>query len=390
MLHLRSALIGGIAGFAAAALGVGFVACQKSGSDQAKYDPAGLPPQSDKELNTALAKIDDVVITVGEFQERINRQSPYVRARYTSLEQKKEFLDSLVQFEVLAKEAYERGFDKNPEVVRTMKQVMIQKLMKDEFESKVDPDDITDEEMKKFYEAHSDEYNKPAQVRVSAIIVKDSSIANKAAKEAKGSEGKTNKGFRELVGKYSTDEATKIRGGDLRYFDEKSAEVPGAVAKAAFKLSKTGDVAGPIAAGGSYYIIKQTGNRKAVNKPFDEVKRQIQNRIYREKRTKAQGDFIADLKKDAKITIYTNNLKKVRVDTSKDSKKNASRGANSFPATGDSKSPAPLPTDQATDEAVAPTDTDGVPIPGADPAPGDQKPTTEDGDAPAPTPGTTP
>src|SRR5262245_17686872 len=81
-----------------------------------------------------LAKVDDVVITVGELQERLNRMSPYVRARYTSLEQKKEFLDSLIRFEVLAKEAQRRGFDQDPEVIRSMKQVMIQKLMKDEFE----------------------------------------------------------------------------------------------------------------------------------------------------------------------------------------------------------------------------------------------------------------
>src|SRR4029077_17975835 len=102
------------------------------------------PPQSAEELKAPLAKIDDVVITLGEFQERINRQSPYIRARYTSLEQKKEFLDSLVRFEVLAKEAFRRGLDKDPEVVRTMKQVMIQKLMRDEFDVKITADTVTD------------------------------------------------------------------------------------------------------------------------------------------------------------------------------------------------------------------------------------------------------
>ncbi|MEO8704123.1 MAG: hypothetical protein ABI867_28990, partial [Kofleriaceae bacterium] len=44
-----------------------------------------LPTQSAEELKTVLAKIDDQVITLAEFQERINRQSPYIRARYTSL-----------------------------------------------------------------------------------------------------------------------------------------------------------------------------------------------------------------------------------------------------------------------------------------------------------------
>src|SRR5207248_2178327 len=104
----------------------------------------GAPAQSNEELRAPLAKIDDVTITLGEFQDRINRQSPYIRARYTSLEQKKEFLNSLVQFEVLAKEAFRRGIDKDPDVVRTMKQVMIQKLMRDEFDSKVTADTVSD------------------------------------------------------------------------------------------------------------------------------------------------------------------------------------------------------------------------------------------------------
>src|SRR5438067_1592244 len=99
--------------------------------------------QKPEDLQETLAKIDDVVITVGEFQERINKQSPYVRARYTSIERKKEFLDNLVRFEVLAKEAEKRGLNKDAEVVRTMKQVMIQQLLRNEFD-KLKVEDISD------------------------------------------------------------------------------------------------------------------------------------------------------------------------------------------------------------------------------------------------------
>src|SRR5512138_864224 len=130
----------------------------KAASQARAAGGATAPPQSAEELKTPLAKIDDVTITLGEFQERINRQSPYIRARYTSLEQKKEFLDSLIRFEVLAKEAARRGLDKDPEVVRTMKQVMIQKLMRDEFDVKITADTITDAEMKSYYDANLAEY----------------------------------------------------------------------------------------------------------------------------------------------------------------------------------------------------------------------------------------
>jgi peptidyl-prolyl cis-trans isomerase C len=307
---------------AIAVLTMGLVACQKSddgnkgGAGAGGTKPAAAPPQDPKELAEPLAVIDGYTITIGEFQERINKQSPYVRARYTSLEQKKDFLDNLVRFEVLAKEAKKRGLDQDAEVVRTMKQVMIQKLMKEEFESRVKPEDVTDDEMKKFYEEHKAEYNKPEEVRVSAVIVKDKATADKVATEAKGPKGADNKGFRELVTQYSQDEESKKIGGDLRYFAADSKDVPPEVTKAAFELQKTGDVAGPIKTDKGFYIIKQTGRRKAIAKTFDEVKKQIQNRIFRDKRTKAMEDFVNNLKSQAKIEIHEDKLAKVRIDTS--------------------------------------------------------------------------
>ncbi len=305
------------------ALGYGLsIGCRKNDAEsQAAPAKSGAgpsaPPQSAEELKAPLAKIDDVAITLGEFQERINRQSPYIRARYTSLEQKKEFLDSLIRFEILAKEAYRRGLDKDPEVVRTMKQVMIQKLMRDEFDSKVTADSVSDDEMKKYYDANVADYVKPEEVRASAIIVKNKAQGDRVLLEAKGDAGKTNKGFRDLVAKYSQDEETKLRGGDLRYFDAQTKDVPAPVVKAAFALVNTGDVSGVVDGGnGNFYILKQTGRRKAMTKSLDEAKAQIRNKLFREKRLQAQKDFIDGLRNKAKIEINEANLAKVRIDTS--------------------------------------------------------------------------
>ena len=315
MTSKRSALLVGLVSTVAL---VGLTACKKAADKAAKpgsQTPAE-PPQSAEELAEIVADIGGVKIPLGDFQERINKQSPYIRARYTSLERKKEFLDNLVRFEVLAKEAKRRGMDQDAEVVRTMKQVMIQKLMKEEFETRVKPEDVTEAEMQAFYEEHKTEYNKPEEVRASAVIVKEKAIAEKVAAEAKAAKGADNKGFRDLVTQYCQDEEVKQRGGDLRYFAADTAEVPPEVVKATFDLAKTGDVAGPISTAKGYFVIKQTGRRKALAKTFDEVKRQIQNRIYRDKRTKAMEDFVANLKTAAKIAINEDKLAKVRVDTS--------------------------------------------------------------------------
>jgi peptidyl-prolyl cis-trans isomerase C len=275
------------------------------------------PPQSTEELGAPLAKIDDVTITLGEFEERINRQSPYIRARYTSLEQKKEFLDQLVRFEILAKEAYRRGYDKDPEVVRTMKQVMIQKLMRDEFDAKITADTVKDADMKAYYDANLADFVKPEEVRASAIILKNKAQADRVLLEAKGDAGKTNKGFRDLVQKYSADDETKLRGGDLRYFDVTTKDVAAPVVKAAFALVNTGDVSGVVDAGtGNFYILKQTGRRKSMTKSFEDAKPMIRNKLFREQRLAAQKDFIEKLRGQANIQINEANLAKVRIDTS--------------------------------------------------------------------------
>ena len=95
----------------AAALLVAATGCKK----------ASIKPTQDKgDLSQVVAQVGDEVITVGDVQERINKQSPFIRARYTTLDKKKEFLDNLVRFEVMAGEAQKRGYDKDPEVQRVM------------------------------------------------------------------------------------------------------------------------------------------------------------------------------------------------------------------------------------------------------------------------------
>ncbi len=259
-----------------------------------------------------LAKVDDVVITVGEFSERINKQSPYVRARYTSLERKKEFLDNLVRFEVLAKEADKRGLAKDPEVIRTMKQVMIQKLLSSEFD-KMKVEDISDADCKTYYDAHPEEYNKPEEVRVSSILVKDAATAKKVLADARV-KGVDNQGFRTLVSEYSTDQATKDRGGDLKYFSKDSKDVPAEIVEASFKLVNIGDVSPPVKTGAAVTVLKLTGRRKALTRTFDEVKQQIRNRLYGDRRRDSMESFVKKLRDGSSIKIDEAKLAAVQIE----------------------------------------------------------------------------
>jgi len=246
-----------------------------------------------------------------------------VRARYTTNDKKKEFLDSLIRFAVMANEAEKRGYDKDPEVVRVMQQQMISKFLQKDFESKLKVEDVPDAQVEKYYKEHPAEFNQKDEVRVSEVVVKDKGKADKAFAEAKTlpkappvvPTTPEPKQFKDIVNKYSDDEDAKQRGGDLGFFDKDSTRYPKPIVDAAFKLAEVGDVAAPIKTDKGFVVIRRTQKRPGFSRPLAEVKRQIQQRLFRDTRTKAMDNFVAELKKKSAIEVNDANLSKVVIDT---------------------------------------------------------------------------
>ena len=53
--------------------------------------------------------------------------------------------------------------------------------------------------------------------------------------------------------------------------------------------------------------------KQELNRPFDQVKTQIANKLYREKRTKEFDEYVKKLKEDAKINVNEGELDKIVV-----------------------------------------------------------------------------
>jgi peptidyl-prolyl cis-trans isomerase C len=254
-----------------------------------------------------LVKIGESVITVGDFAEELAQKSPYLRARWSAPERRRQLLDEMVKFELLAREATRRGLDQDDEVVRTKKQVMIQQMMKTEFEDKVKLADITDQEIEAYYKAHPEEFNKPAQMRASHIALKDEAKAKKLLKQILEHQ-EDNKLFRDLAEQNSEDLETKARFGDLQFFSlpaqriEGDPKVPDAVAEAAFKLEKIGEVSRQlIKTEQGFHIVKLTGKRKELARTLEHARRPIQHKLWREKREAAIEGFVNGLRDKAKV-----------------------------------------------------------------------------------------
>jgi peptidyl-prolyl cis-trans isomerase C len=280
--------------------------------------PGASPAAESSGDSQPVARIDDTVITVADVQERISKMAPFPRGRYVSLEKKKEMLDNLIRVEVMAKEAEKRGYDQDPEVLRVKKQQMISKFLQKDFESKLRVEDVPDADVQKYYGEHPEEFNRPDEVRVSQILLKDKAKADKVVAEARAADKNDPKVFRELVNKYSEDEDSKPRGGDLTSFDRASTIYPKTVVEAAFAMKDIGEISAPVKSDKGYHVLRLTQKRPGFSRPLAEVKRQIQQRLFREMRTKALDSFVADLKKKYSVTVDENNLAKVNIDTSGD------------------------------------------------------------------------
>jgi peptidyl-prolyl cis-trans isomerase C len=268
-----------------------------------KPPPAPAPlTEADKQRRAqAIVTYQGGEVTVGEIEDAIASQSPFMRERYRDPNNLKELLDKTLRFELLGKEAERAGIDKNDTVRQAVKQNAVQALMKAEFDDKMSAASIPQEDIAKYYQDHIDEYVQPAMQRASHVMVATEAEAKELLPKAKTMDLRA---FRQLARDKSMDEASKLRGGDLRYFDhqgkargETEPSVPPPIVKAAFALKTVGDTAPqPIKIENGYSIVKLTGQRPAISRKLAEVEETIRVRLWRERRQQAIEAFVQTLR----------------------------------------------------------------------------------------------
>ena len=273
-----------------------------------------------------VAKGNGFSITAAEFKTRLDEQSPFIRARYSTLERKKEFLDNLVRFEVLAREAEKQGLAKDPDVQLTLKKIMVQKLVQKNFQdaSGAGAAQVPEAELQKYFDDHKADYYRPRKVRVAAVIwnapagspdrAKKLALAKKALAKLKAEEKKNQLAFAQIVTEFSEDAPTRALSGDLSFKSQDELEKGWSkeLAQAAFSL-KPGETSGVIEAPQAIYLAKVTGQQEEMNRSFDQVKTQIANKLYRERKTKEFDEWLKKLRADAKVTVDDKALEAVEV-----------------------------------------------------------------------------
>ena len=164
---------------------------------------------------------------------------------------------------------------------------------------------LDDAEIVKYYKQHQSEFILPPEYRIKAIYL--SSVTHAASelatKRTEISEKlKSGQSFEDLVTAYS--EGPKDNGGDLGFF--KKGELEKAIEAGVEKL-KPGEISEWIEAKNGWYLIKLEEKKESHQQTFEEARKDIENKLFNEIRSKKIEEFVKKLKEESFIKIVKPN-----------------------------------------------------------------------------------
>ncbi len=255
-----------------------------------------------------LVKMGKTAITQADFDTRIDALPPEYRNRFKSDAQKKEFLEMLVQANLLALEA--RAMKMHKDAVMSARlddavnSILAQEYLKRIFDR---VPKVTDADIAAYYGQHKAEFTNPEMVKAQHILVKTAPDAKpedlaRALEKAKKIKDDLNRGadFGKLAEQQSDDPGSKAKGGDLGFFtrDRMAPEF----SQAAFALSK-GQISEPVKSYFGYHIIKVTDRRDAQQMDLNDASPRIRSKMENERRKAAMDAEIGRLKKKFNVTF---------------------------------------------------------------------------------------
>ena len=247
-----------------------------------------------------LVRVSNRVITEKDLQAKIAKMPPY----YQNVVAKnpKKYVEEIIVEMLCYEEGVRKGIDRDKEVKEVVneakKKIVMAKLIKNEVEDKIV---VTEDEMKKFYDEHKDEFKTPEMWRASHILVADEKEAKAMLDElARGAQ------FEDLARAHSID-ATASRGGDVGYF--RAGQLIPDFEKACLKLD-VGQTSGIVQTQFGYHIIKLTDKKEPGVKSYEEAKRAIEAELKKKKRSELFNAFILRLKNKYVVEVNENVFQK--------------------------------------------------------------------------------
>ena len=241
-----------------------------------------------------LAVVDGEPLTEATLQKEVENLPPYVRPILETAAGRAQFLESVITRNLLMREALRRGIDRRPEVADRIsmarKSIVLEALLRDVAEK---APGLSDEELRKIYDANPAMHQVGERVRVSHMLFRDKARALEILRRVKAGEP-----FESLMkevastdGEVAADLGEIERGNFVKEFE------------AAAFAAEPGEVTGPVKTTYGYHLIKVYAKLPAGTVSFEEMK----PKLLAEQREQAQRNafegLIADLRKQSEVRV---------------------------------------------------------------------------------------
>lgn len=267
-----------------------------------------------------LVRSDDAVAWVGsdaisrqEFLAELDRHYEKVPGAHRDPAVRDRVLAEMLRHKVMLARAREAGFDRDPETVRRVGQLIADRYLEVLAADRLDADPVvTDEEIAAFHRQHEDRYQVPGAVRAAAIRIKVNHRAEPAKRaaareradairqEAVDSDAAT---FAELARKHSDDPATRHIGGDNGWILD-GLSLPDdltAIRTAAASLASPGEVAPLVESPDGFHIVRLSDRRAPAVRPLAEARDAIRHELLQLARKTREDAFFKGLEDGLEI-----------------------------------------------------------------------------------------
>ncbi|RKY99670.1 MAG: hypothetical protein DRQ04_07200, partial [Candidatus Hydrothermota bacterium] len=266
---------------------------------------------------------EKVTVTLDELEKEISELPKYKQRKYATEEGRKEYLTLMAESRLVLKAAEEKRYDARDDLLDKvddyLRDLMIEKITDEMVESKID---VTEDEMKQYYEEHKDEFVEPEKIRLTCITIQAEKGKEEEAKKKAEEIYKRIKEKGEDIKKIAKEISDKgenmgpggRNGGDTGFFSRNSFPSAKKFTEAAFSLKPGQMYEGVLEQdirGTKYYMVFRCEERKpARQKKFSEedVQRSIKRTLERQKREELTNKWISSLKKKAKVKFYPDRI----------------------------------------------------------------------------------
>ena len=247
-----------------------------------------------------LVRINDVSISLGEFQQMLERQPLEGKMKLLSQKGTRDFLESyVIPREVLYQEAKKNGLDKNKEILAKIEDarraILIDALLEETLRSK---GEVSEEEIQRYYNENPSLFTEPQEIKIRHIVVNTEPALKEVV--AKLSQGES---FEKLASAYNVGKF-KEDGGNLGYIRRGQLAPPFAqFEEAAFSLRKRGEISEVVSTPYGYHIVRLEDLRGNALKPLNRVKERIRFFLQPKKKQEAYLEYVREAKSKAKVLI---------------------------------------------------------------------------------------